>query len=160
MGAFATLKLPVDLTQCHDAARVALTVVDLYPGTRNTTLDPATSTVTFELHFPGNLTGLVRRLQSNTIPVGETAEVSMPIERLVPDRADAPDAVAHRVLEGGEVWDVAFARGKYVHAAHLVGDRLEATIVPHTNALHQIYDSLLSLALVVNDSTLEFAGGV
>jgi hypothetical protein len=160
MGAFATVQLPVDLTRCHDAAGVALGVVAGFPGTRNAALDAATSTVTFDLHFPGNLSALLARLRDNIIPTGDSAQVTVPIESLVPELlAGGPDAVAARVVEGAHVWDVAFARGPHVMAARMDGGRVSATIVPGSDAMHQIYDALLSLGVVVNDLDLAAARG-
>jgi hypothetical protein len=160
MGAFASLTIPVDLTRCHDAATVALGVVDGFPGTRNAALDAAASTVAFELHFPGNLSALVRRLRDNLIPVGDAAHVSVPVESLAPELiAAGPEIVAERVVEGAHVWDVAFARGKWISAAHFDGKSVVATIVPSSNAMHQIYDALLSLSVVVNDLELAAARG-
>ena len=160
MGASATVTMPVDLTRCHDAALVAQTVVENYPGTRGTAVDTAASVVRFELHFPGNLSGLVRRLVDNLIPVGDAAAVSVPIESLVPELvAGGPAAIAERLVEGAHVWDVAFARGAYVSEARIENGRVLATIVPHSNAMHQIYDALLSLGVVVNDLELAAARG-
>jgi hypothetical protein len=148
------------LTRCHDAANVAQIAVANYPGTRGAAVDAAASTVTFDLHFPGNLSGLVRKLADNLIPVGETAEVSVPVESLVPELVTGgPDVVAERLLEGAHVWDVAFARGAWVRAARVEGGRVLATIVPQSNAMHQIYDALLSLGVVVNDLDLAAARG-
>jgi hypothetical protein len=147
--------MPVDLTRRHNAAEAAVTIAAAFPGTRNVVLDEASGTLSFELHFPGNLSGLVRRLLDGLIPVGEQAQVSLPVESLVPELvARGPGAIAARVVEGAEVWDVAFARGHYVASARLEGARLEAAIVPHSNAMHQIYDSLLTLGLVANDPPL------
>jgi hypothetical protein len=160
MGAFATLTMPVDLTRRSNAADVVRTIVSTYPGTRSVALDEVAGSVTFELHFPGNVSGLVRRLAAGLIPVGARAKVSLPVESLVPELiAGGPGTIEARVVEGAEVWDVAFARGHYVDSATLTGDRLEATIVPHSNAMHQIYDALLSLGLVANDQVLAAARG-
>jgi hypothetical protein len=146
MGAFATVKMPVDLSRRHNATEAVVSIVATFPGTRGVVLDAGAGTIAFDLHFPGNLSGLVRRLHDGLIPVGERAEVSLPVQAL----ADPPSAgaVAERVLEGAEVWDVAFARGHYVDSAALEGGCLMAAIVPHSNAMHQIYDALLSLGLV------------
>ncbi len=152
MGAFATVTMAVDLTRRHNAAEAVQSIVAGFPGTRSVALDETAGTVTFDLHFPGNLSGLVRRLFDGLIPVGEQARVSLPVQSLAPELiAGGPDIVAARVVEGAHVWDVAFARGMYVESARLDGGRLEASIVPHSNAMHQIYDSLLTLGLVVND---------
>jgi hypothetical protein len=159
MGAFATVTLPVDLAHRHNAAEAALSIVAAFPGTRNAALHEAAGTVVFDLHFPGNLTRLVRRLHDGLIPVGERATVSLPIESLVPELiAGGPHTVAERVVEGAEVWDVAFARGHWVESARLEGARLEAAIVPHSNAMHQIYDALLTLGLVANNLPVATAG--
>lgn len=158
MGAFATVQLPVDLTRCHDAAGVALSVVDGFPGTRNAAVDAVASTVVFELHFPGNLSALIRKLRDNIIPVGDSAVVTVPVESLVPELvAGGPTALAERVVEGAHVWDVAFARGPHVTAARVDEGRVTATIVPGSDAMHQIYDALLSLGVVVNDLQLAAA---
>jgi hypothetical protein len=158
MGAYATLTMPLDLTHRHDAPAAALSVIAGFPGTGAVALDAAASTVTFELHFPGNLSRLVRTLNDHGILVGEAAQVSVPVESLVPELiADGPALVAERVVHGTHVWDVAFARGAYVSAAGLENGRVTATIVPHSNAMHQIYDALLSLGVVVNDLELAAA---
>jgi hypothetical protein len=161
MGAFATLTLPVDLTRRHNAAEAACSIVETFPGTRNVVLDETAGTLTFDLHFPGNLSGLVRRLLDGLIPSGEHATVSLPVESLVPELiAGGPAVVEARVVEGAEVWDVAFARGHWVRAAKLDGDRLEADIVAHSNAMHQIYDAMLTLGLVANTPALAAARGL
>jgi len=155
VGTFAVITMPVDLTKRRGAAAIAYTLVDSFPGTRNTALDDAASLVKFELHFPGNLTGLVRKLADNMIAVGETAKVTVPVRSLVPELiASGPGPVGERLEEGTEVWDVAFDRGHYVHEAALVGDHVEATIVPSTLSMHQIYDGLLSLGLVASDPVI------
>ena len=152
MGAFAVLTLPIDLTKRSNAPALAYELVDSFPGTRNTVVDEAASSVTFELHFPGNLSALVRRLRNGLIPVGTSAAVSLPVMSLVAESPDGgADAVATRVVHGAEVWDVAFERGRYVADAKLNGTRLEATIVPGSDGMHQIYDALLSLGMVAND---------
>jgi hypothetical protein len=151
--------MPVDLTRRHNAAEAALSIVSAFPGTRNAALDETAGTIVFDLHFPGNLTRLVRRLHDGLIPVGERAAVSLPVESLVPEIAGGPAAAAARVVEGAEVWDVAFARGQWVESARLDGARLEAAIVPHSNAMHQIYDALLSLGLVANRLPVAVAPG-
>ena len=159
MGAFATVQLPVDLTRCHDAAGVVSAIVTGFPGTRSVTLDAVASTVTFELHFPGNLSALIARLRENIIPVGAEATVTVPVESLVPALISDTNAVGTRVVEGAHVWDVAFARGPHVTAARMEGGSVIATIVPGSDAMHQIYDALLSLGIVVNDLELAAARG-
>jgi hypothetical protein len=150
--------MPLDLTRRHDASSVAVDVIAGFPGTGNVTLDAPASTVTFGLHFPGNLSSLVRTLNGQGILVGEAVQVSVPVESLVPELiADGPALVAERVVHGTHVWDVAFARGAYVSAAGLENGRVTATIVPSSNAMHQIYDALLSLGVVVNDPELAAA---
>jgi hypothetical protein len=151
--------MPVDLTVRRGAAAIAYTLVDGFPGTRNTVLDDAASLVRFELHFPGNLSGLVRKLADNMIPVGERAKVSLPVLSLAPELiASGPGPVGTRLEEGTEVWDVAFDRGHYVYEAEMAGDHIEATIAPSTLAMHQIYDGLLSLGLVASGPTAVAAG--
>jgi hypothetical protein len=76
----------------------------------------------------------------------------VPIESLAPElTAGGPAVIADRLLEGAHVWDVAFPRGSHVTAARVEGDTVVATIVPDSNGMHQIYDALLSLGVVVND---------
>jgi hypothetical protein len=153
MAAFATLKIRVDLTRCHDAAAVALTVVENYPGTRNAVVDVAAGTVSFDLIFPGNVSGLVRRLTNSLVPVGERADVTLAVRSLAPELiAGGAGFVAERLREGAEVWDVAFERGHWVLDARLNGGVVEASIVPTSNAMHQIYDALLTLGLVAKDA--------
>ena len=160
MGAFAVLAISVDLTKRSNAAALAYELVDSFPGTQNTNVDVATSAVTFELHFPGNLSALVRRLRNGLIPVGEVATVSLPVTSLAPDLiAAGPEIVGERVVHGAEVWDVAFDRGHYVSDARLNGTRLEATIVPSSDAMHQIYDALLTLGMVAHDPGLVAMSG-
>ena len=161
MAAFATVKIPVDLTRCQDAAAVALAVVENYPGTRHAVLDAASGTVSFELIFPGNVSGLVRRLTNSLIPVGERASVTLPVRSLAPELiSGGPGIVAERLREGAEVWDVAFERGHWVLDARLNGGQVEASIVPTSNAMHQIYDALLTLGLVAHDAPLVGARGL
>ncbi len=152
-SAFATLKLPVDLTRCHNAASIARSIVEDYPGTRHVALDETASVVSFDLLFPGNVSGLVRRLASNLIPVGDAVSVSLPLRILAPERMGDAAAVGEHVVEGAEIWDVAFPRGEWVLAAELVGDRLEASIVPDSHGMHQIYDSLLTVGVVAKSTT-------
>lgn len=153
MAAFATVKIPLDLTRCHDAAAVALSIVESYPGTRHAALDAAAGTVSFDLIFPGNVSGLVRRLTNSLIPVGESANVTLAVRSLAPETVAAgPGIVAERLREGAEVWDVAFERGHWVLDARLNGGQVEASIVPNSNAMHQIYDALLTLGLVAKDA--------
>jgi hypothetical protein len=155
VGTFATVTLPVDLTKCRGAAAIAYEAVATYPGTRAIAVDEQAATVAFELHFPGNLSGLVKRLRANQIPVGERARISLPVRSLAPELiADGPAAVAERLESGTEVWDVQFPRGRYVFDARMEGDRIEASIAPSTSGMHQIYDALLSLALVADGPVL------
>lgn len=156
MGAFATVKMPVDLTRRHNAPEAVVSIVAGFPGTRAVALDAGAGSIAFDLHFPGNLSGLVRRLQDGLIPAGTWADISLPVRSLI-EPASA-EVVAARVVAGAEVWDVAFARGQYVEAAKLDADRLEARIVPHSNAMHQIYDALLTLGLVADDAQLAARG--
>ena len=149
MGAYATIRMPLDLSQ-RNAAAIAQRVVDDFPGTRNVTLDGASSTVAFDIQFPGNLTALADRLRSSKVPVGETASVSVPFRSCAAEPLD-PAEVVHRLTEGPEVWDVQFSRGRYVLDARVNGGRLEASIVPSTNSMHELYDALLSLGAVVGE---------
>jgi len=155
VGTFATVTMPVDLTRCRGAAAIAYEVVETYPGTRAVQLDEQTATIVFELHFPGNLSGLVKRLRNNLIPVGDRAQISLPVRSLAPALIEGgPGVVAERLESGTEVWDVQFERGKYVFDARVEGDRIAAAIVPSTSAMHQNYDALLSLALVADGPVL------
>jgi hypothetical protein len=161
MAAFASLRIPLDLTHCNDAASVALAIVEGFPGTRNAAVDAGSSMVSFDLIFPGNVSGLVRRLGSKSIPVGERADVTLPVRSLAPELiAGGPGVVAERLREGAEVWDVAFERGHWVLDARLNGGQVEASIVPSSNAMHQIYDALLTLGLVANDAPRVVARGL
>jgi hypothetical protein len=45
-----------------------------------------------------------------------------------------------------------------VLSARLAQGRVEATIVPSTDAMHQIYDGMLALALVGNDPAAPLNG--
>jgi hypothetical protein len=150
MSTFATFRLPVDLTRRAGAAAVAVNIVDTFPGTRNVALDEGI--VIFEMMFPGALSALVQRLHDALIPVAVRAEVSLPVNRLVPELLP-PDAAAfsHRLTDGPEVWDPQFRRGKYVLAGRLDGDFVIATIETSTHAMHELYDTLLSIGLVVAD---------
>ena len=151
MAAFASLKIPVDLTRRDGAAGVALSVVENYPGTRHAAVDEASSSVSFELIFPGNVSGLVRRLGDNQVPAGERADVKLPVRSLAPDLiAGGGTVVSERLRHGAEVWDVSFDRGKWVLDARMNGETIEASIVPSSNAMHQIYDALLTLGLVAH----------
>ncbi len=148
MGVFAAVSLPLAPVPRAGAYDIARDIVASYPGTRNVALDDATGVVTFELHFPGNLSGLVERLSNRYIAVGERAGISVPVTSLAPERVLSEAAAAQRVVDGPDVWDAQFPRGSYVLSARLSPGRIEASIEPRTEAMHQIYDSLLSLGLV------------
>lgn len=159
MGAFAVVNLPLDLSRRSAAANVAFDLVDTFPGTRNVALDAGAGTVSFEMQFPGNLSGLIARLRTSLIPVGERAEVSVPVVNLAPEIVGTdPGAFARRLEEGPEVWDAQFERGSYVAAPRLNGDRVEATIVAGSSAMHELYDALLTLGLVAHDAALPALG--
>jgi hypothetical protein len=149
LGAFALVNMQVDLSRCNGAANVAQEVVETFAGTRNAAVDAGAQSVSFEIQFPGNLSALVARLRSNSIPVGDHADVTLPIRRLVPTSGDE-EFVRRTLAEGPEIWDVQFERGHYVSDARLDGDRVIASVVPSTNSMHQLYDSLLKLGIVVN----------
>lgn len=157
MGAFAVVNLPLDLSRRSASAAVAVDLVESFPGTRNVALDAATARVSFEMQFPGNLSGLIARLRSSLIPSGDRADVSVPVTSLVADTVD-PALVEQRLTEGPEVWDAQFDRGHYVSTPRLVGDRVEASIVPSSASMHELYDALLTLGLVAHDGAS--AGGV
>ncbi|MDP9025471.1 MAG: hypothetical protein M3N13_08865, partial [Candidatus Eremiobacteraeota bacterium] len=70
MGTFATIRMPLDLTRRSGADIIARMVVETFAGTRNVELDAAAGAVTFEMHFPGNLSALVRQLHGKLIPTG------------------------------------------------------------------------------------------
>lgn len=145
MGGFACVSVPVDLSRRPAAAEVALEAVANYPGTQSVSIDAASGVLSFEIEFPGNLSGLVNRLRDCHIPVGEQATVSLAVRRTAPASGDA-DAERHILEQGPEIWDVQFPRGRYVLSARIEGDsRLEAAIVPSTNSMHQLYDALLHL---------------
>jgi hypothetical protein len=152
MGVFAAVSLPLAPARRAGAYDIARDIVQTYPGTRNVALDDASGVVTFELHFPGNLSGLVQRLGNRSIAVGDRAGVSVPVTSLVPERITSDIAAAQRVVDGPDVWDAQFPRGSYVLSARLTQGRVEASIEPRTEAMHQIYDSLLSLGLVVQEA--------
>ena len=152
MAAFAMLQLPLDLSKRSAAAAVAASVVATYPGTRNVELDSGTSRIRFEMQFPGNLSGLVRSLRAAYIYVGERAAVMVHVRNIVPEiMQKESDVVHHRLLEGPEVLDPEIKEGKYVLEARVDGDWVEAAIVPSSNSMHELYDSLLTLGLVASD---------
>jgi anti-sigma factor RsiW len=149
MGAFAVVTMPVDLSR-GGAAAAAQDIVETFPGTRNVALDAGAGTVRFEMIFPGNLSALITRLRSNSVPVGQSASVSLPVKNLAPEILAAdPDRLKRNLSEGPPIWDVEFARGEYVLEAHMTGDRVEASIVPSSKSLHELYDALLNLGIVV-----------
>ena len=151
MAAFAVVTMPLDLSRRSAAASIALDLVETFPGTRNVRFDPSAAAVTFELQFPGNLSELVARLRANSILAGERAGVAVPVLNLAPEiLAGDPDLAARRLNEGPEVWDAQFDRAAYVDAAHVNGDVVEASIVPCTSAMHELYDALLTLGLVAH----------
>ena len=151
MGSFASVSVPVDLSRRTAAAEVALEAVTSFPGTQSVRVDPSAGVLSFEMQFPGNLTGLVARLRECLIPVGEPASVSLPVRRVA---ASTDSAESERgILEHGpEIWDVQFARGQYVLSAHIEDDsRLEASIAPNSRSMHQLYDALLRLRFLADD---------
>ncbi len=147
MGAFASVTLPLVIGLAPGASAVAQQVVADFPGTRNVALDATGTSITFELHFPGNLSALVSRLANNRIGVGTTATISVPTLSLAPELLASADAVHERLNEGAEVWDPEFTRGSYVSSASLIDGHVVATILPNTEAVHQVYDSMLVLGL-------------
>jgi hypothetical protein len=157
MGTFAAVIMQLGQLR-PGASQIAKDIVATFPGTRNTELDEAKGLVTFELHFPGNLSGLVRRLADRKISVADSVTVSVPVESLAPDLISSAAAADERLLEGSEVWDPEFTRGTYVKSARLAAGRVEATIVPSTEAMHQIYDGMLALALVGSHAGQPAAG--
>jgi len=160
MGAFAAVRLPVDLTRKSGAEHIVNLVLNQFAGTRNVEIDKAAGTVNFEIHFPGNLSNLVGRLMRRGIAVGERANVSIPVKPF-PGLGAPTENVPHRLEEGAEVWDVQFAPGRYVFDAHYDGNRVEASIVPSTNSMHEIYDALLTLRLMAQDvPTLPYLRGL
>jgi hypothetical protein len=158
MGSFAAVIMQLEPPLKAGVAPVARDIVASYAGTRNTVLDETTSVVTFELHFPGNLSGLVRRLAERKIGVADSVTVSVPVASLVPALVTSTTSADERLLEGPEVWDPEFTRGSYVLSARLAQGRVEATIVPSTEAMHQIYDGMLALALVGSDAGTPLTG--
>jgi len=151
MGAFALVSMPLVLSTRPGKSAVAMDVVAAFPGTRKVELSPSGEAVIFELHFPGNLSGLVRRLRDNAILVGERAQVSIPVKSLVPELIASETDTAERLNEGAEVWDAQFTRGHYVSGARLWEGRVEASIVTSTEAMHHVYDSMMTLGLVASD---------
>jgi len=149
MGSFALVSMPLDLS-AHDAARTAREIVEEFPGTQHVVLDAAAGSVTFEIQFPGNLSALVARLKASEIPVGESAHVKLPVVSLAPKTLEDADYVRRTLEEGPEIWDVSFLRGRYVLDAHLDGDSVEASILPSSNSMHQLYDALLKLGIVAD----------
>jgi hypothetical protein len=151
MNIYATFRLPLDLTRRTGAAAIAENIVATFPGTRSVALD-ANGTVTFEMMFPGALSALMQRLDDALIPGASRADVSLPVNRLVPERLPADGAAFTRALVAGpEVWDPAFKKGKYVLDGRLDGDTVVATVLTSTQAMHELYDTLLALGLVVAD---------
>ncbi len=152
MGAFAAVRIPIDVTGCRGGGAVAHEIVSTFPGTRNYAFSGDSGTLAFELQFPGNLGALVERLRGRAIVVGATAEVSVPVKSLL---GEAPDgvAVARLLAEGPEAWDVQFARRAYVSAGSLAAERIQASIVPCTEAMHALYDALLAAGLVASDAS-------
>jgi hypothetical protein len=150
MAAFATVRMTVDLAG-SGKAELARDVVETFPGTRAVAVDALGGTLDFELQFPGNLSALVRRLRESAIAVASPASVTLPVVALVPELVADPQAVAERLVEGPEVWDVAFARGTYVLAGRFTGDRVEASVQPRSESMHELYDAMLSVGLVASD---------
>jgi hypothetical protein len=158
MGGFAAVIMPLGSGNWTGAAELARDIVATFPGTRNTALDAAAGVVTFELHFPGNLSGIVRRLADRRIAIADTVKVSIAVASLVAEPVASSAAADERLVHGAEVWDPEFARGAYVVSAHVAGGRIEATIHPSSEAMHQLYDSMLTLAIVASDAPQATAG--
>ena len=152
MSAFASVTFGLDLSRRRGAAFYAVKTVEEFAGTRNVALDTSAGTISFELLFPGNLTGIVNRLHANLIPVAPRADVSFAVGRRFGggDPVD-PAELIQRLEEGNEVWDVQFARGRYVFDARVDAGRVQASIVPSTSSMHEIYDALLSLDVIALD---------
>ncbi len=145
MGTFASVTLPYSARA--GSGSIVSGVVAGYPGTRTVTLAPTGDSVTFELHFPGNLDGLVARLATFRIAVGALATISIPVEVLAPEHLTDPSEVAERLNNGPAVWDPEFTPGSYVTSARFTGTAVEASILPCTNAVHELYDSMMHLGL-------------
>jgi hypothetical protein len=155
MGAYATVTLPLVSALPKGLDLIAQDVVATFPGTRSVAIDAAGTTLTFELHFPGNLSALVMRLANSRIGVGARATVSVPAHNLAPELIAAAADVTERLNEGSEVWDPQFTRAAYVTDASFVDGRVHASIVPKTEAMHQLYDSMFVLGLTASDGALE-----
>jgi hypothetical protein len=151
MGAYATITIPVDVS-ARGAAAVAQRVVEDFPGTRNVSLDAANGKIAFELQFPGNLSALAGRLRGALIQIGDHVDVSFPFRVCTPEALD-PSLVVQRLTEGPEVWDVQFPRGRYVLDARVNGGRVEASVVPSTSSMHELYDALLSVGALVDEES-------
>jgi hypothetical protein len=154
MGSFAYVSVPVDLSRRVAAAEVALEVVTNFPGTRNGSVDSGTGLLNFEIQFPGNLSGLIARLGECLIPVGQEAAVRLPVRRTASSSSEEHDAESEsNILEHGpEIWDVQFRPGRYVMSARIEGNSLlEATIIPNSKSMHQLYDALLRLRYLADD---------
>ena len=155
MGSFAVISLQVDLSRRSMAAELppSSSRRSRGLGTSFSTLRP----VRFRSRcfFRETSAHIVARLRSNLIPTGDSAKVSLPVRRLVSEPSEDAERVKQTLEEGPEIWDVEFRRGHYVLDASMSGDVLEATVVPSSNSMHQIYDSLLHLGIVADGENIE-----
>ena len=152
---FARITLHVDLSRRPEAALVAEEIVSTFAGTRNTSI--AGDVVTCELQFPGNLSALAARLQSNNVPIQGSVAVRIPIRRAVPAKADDAEALRMTLIEGPEIWDPEFHIGNYVVDAGVEAEAVTATVHPTTHAMHQLYDALLHKGIFSDDRATSVA---
>jgi hypothetical protein len=139
MGAFATVTIPLDLSQ-PGAAAAALAEAGASAGSTDWSTTP--EGLTLKVQMPGNIRSLVNRLEAAGFDRPSTVSVAVPIRSLaIPDLVPNVQHLLTTLNESGEVDD-----------ARIEGDAVIARMGPRWTGLYRIYHALLHEGLIAQDT--------
>jgi hypothetical protein len=139
MGAFATVTIPLDLSQ-PAAAAAALAEAETSAG--STDWSATADALTVKMQMPGNVKALVGRLEDAGFTRPTAVSVSVPIRSLaIPDLVPNVQHLLTTLNESGEVTD-----------ARIEGDAVIATMGPRWTGLYRIFHALLHEGLIAQDT--------
>jgi hypothetical protein len=138
MSASATLTIPVTFVT-SSAKDKALGVLLATAGASAIAVDGSAGTATLGYEFPGNVDGLVRRLNAVGAKTGPTVKVSVPVKNLSGKIVDPTHLLAD------------LNASPAVSDAGYDGNTVTATIALATNAFRYVYEEIIIAGLMPLD---------
>ncbi len=116
-----------------------LSILEATAGATHIAVDSASSAVTLQYQFPGNIDSVIRRLRSRGLSAPATIGLSVPVKNLSGKNVDAVQLVSH------------LNASPAVTGASFDGSTISATIVPMTASMRYVYEEIIIAGLTAID---------